>query len=155
MLEEGLFEQVDAHIANMDENDPAKHVLELALQLCRVNEDKEHLKRANTIFTTYFKKPGTELNMENISIEGHKVIGQLLSFQGRFKESIKQFEYVSAKLSNEEEKMRIHSSLGNDYEAMGDISKALQEYKLALSSQPNNYQLHYNIGCCCFQDGAY
>ena len=51
--------------------------------------------------------------------------------------------------------MKVHSGLANDYEALGNMSKALEEYKIALSSQPDNYELHYNIGCCCFEDGAF
>ena len=46
----------------------------------------------------------------------------------------------------------VHSSLGNDYEAIGDIDRAVVEYKKALESQPDSYELHYNIGCCLFDE---
>lgn len=34
---------------------------------------------------------------------------------------------------------------------MGDMNKALEEYKIALSSQPDNYELNYNLGCCFYE----
>jgi tetratricopeptide (TPR) repeat protein len=46
----------------------------------------------------------------------------------------------------------VHSSLGNDYEAMGKLDKAVEEYKLALLSQPESFELNYNIGCCLYDE---
>ena len=49
----------------------------------------------------------------------------------------------------------VHSSLGNDYEALGNNDKALEEYKKALETQPDTFELHYNIGCCLFDEQNY
>ena len=49
----------------------------------------------------------------------------------------------------------VHSSLGNDYEALGEIDKAVFEYKKALECQPESFELHYNIGCCLYDEQKY
>lgn len=63
---------------------------------------------------------------DKVSIEAHKLIGKVLSKQNKFKESIMHFEYISSQLKSNVERSAIHSSLGSDYEAMGDKEKALQ-----------------------------
>lgn len=61
------------------------HVLKLALELSRAQDSPEHLKKANLIYMASFQKDGKELDMDLISIEGHKMIGYLLSLNGKFK----------------------------------------------------------------------
>lgn len=36
---------------------------------------------------------------------------------------------------------------------MGDKEKALEQYQLALTSEPDNYEIIYNIGCCLHAEG--
>lgn len=57
------------------------------------------MKKAVYYYEHFFKKNGKVLPMDEISIEGHKAIGQILALQNQFKESIKHFEYISAKLN--------------------------------------------------------
>lgn len=90
--------------------------------------------------------------MENISVAGHKAIGHLLSLQEKYSESIVHYEYVGARIQTSQEKVNLYSSLGNDYEGLGNIDKAVQQYKLALETQPDSFELNYNIGCCLFDE---
>lgn len=34
---------------------------------------------------------------------------------------------------------------------MGDVGKALEQYKIALESQPESYEVNYNLGCCFYE----
>lgn len=70
--------------------------------------------------------------MSDISIGGHKAIGHLLSLQKKYNESIQHFQYAGQKIQSEQDKTMVHSSLGNDYQAIGEINKAVEEYKKAL-----------------------
>jgi tetratricopeptide (TPR) repeat protein len=58
-------------------------------------------------------------------------------------------------LTSEEDKSKIYNNLGNDYEALGDLSKALKQYKIALKSQPDSYEAHFNVGCCFYEEGSF
>ena len=149
MLQEGLIEEVQEKVSSMEEG-MAKRVVEVAieLELSEKEEEAEHIDKALAIFNQHFKANNEELPFEKLSIDAHKVVGKLLSKVGKYKDSIKHFEYISAQLKSNEEKSKVHSSLGNDYEALGDKERALQEYKLALQEEPDNYELVYNVGCC-------
>jgi|LakMenE01Jun11ns_1017448.scaffolds.fasta_scaffold8639218_1 tetratricopeptide (TPR) repeat protein len=104
----------------------------LSIALSLTDDSNAQLTRANSIYVKYFTANGKDLPFDKYSITAHKVIGTLFSRQGKYKESIAHFEYISEKLKDSNEKSKIHSSIGNDYEALGDMDKALAEYKLAL-----------------------
>ena len=153
MIDEGHFEDVKKIIESLDDSNKIKHVLALTLVLTE-NENPD-LKEAESLYKKYFKSEGAEIPLEDVSVGGHKAIGHLLSLQGKYNESIKHFEYAGEKIQSEQEKSMVHSSLGNDYEALGNNDKALEEYKKALETLPDSFELHYNIGCCLFDEQDY
>lgn len=66
-------------------------MLEIAVELNLIDESEDHLNKADNIYRKFFTIKGKEIPMDQISIEGHKTIGQLLALQGNFKESITHF----------------------------------------------------------------
>ena len=116
------------------------------------NEGQSNLEEALKIYEKHFQKDGNALSMESISVAGHKAVGHLLSLQEKYSESIVHYEYVGARIQTSQEKVNLYSSLGIDYEGLGDIDKAVEQYKLALETQPDSFELNYNIGCCLFDE---
>jgi hypothetical protein len=102
MIEAGKFEDVRARIAQLDDKDMAKHVLELTLELTLFNEGDRSLDAAVEIYTKHFTEGGVELPMESISLSGHKAVGHLLSLQKKYDQSIQHFEYVGSKTKTEQ-----------------------------------------------------
>lgn len=93
----------------------------ISIALSQTDSSDVQLTRANTIYHKYFTSNGKDLPFDKYSITAHKVIGTLFSRQGKYKESIAHFQYISQKLKDNNERSKIHSSIGNDYEALGDM----------------------------------
>lgn len=102
----------------MKDGNPLKHTLQMAMNVQKSQNNPKCMEKAYQIYKAYFTLENTDecIPFDQISPEGHRVIGKILNYKQKYNESILHLDYAAQNVKrNKESSASDHSNLGEAF----------------------------------------